>query len=276
MRHNYDEPRPLLPLSGVVFAKNEADRIGACTLRSVCAEVIVLDSGSTDDTVAVARAAGALVEHQDWLGFAAQKNAAIARATQPWLLLLDADEWLAEGAAAELRAMFASNRIEQADAWRVERHNWFLGGRLRRPERPPRLLRRDVRFLPMLVHERPDLAGKRVSCCAVALEHDSARSWEHHLGKLDGYARLWAQQRHDEGRRCGPWSAWGTRWRTGSRPTCCAARSSTAAPAGASIARTARGDGQVPEPARTWHPGPARRAGPWCTQRTRLTGQKRQ
>lgn len=200
MRHNYDEPRPLLPLSGVVIAKNEADRIGACTLRSVCAEVIVLDSGSTDDTVAVARAAGGASNTRDWLGFAGRRDRARHAALA---VLLDTDGWLAEGAAAELRAMFAANRIEQT----------LPGGSSATTgssmDAPPRLLRRDVRFLPMLVHERPDLAGKRVSCCAVALEHDSARSWEHHLGKLDGYARLWAQQRHDEGRRCGPWSAWG-------------------------------------------------------------------
>ena len=89
-----------LPLSGVIIAKNEADRIGRClaSMRPVCAEMLVLDCGSDDDTVAVARAAGARVEHQDWLGFAGQKNEAISRATQPWLLLLDADEWLAEGA----------------------------------------------------------------------------------------------------------------------------------------------------------------------------------
>ena len=69
-----------LPISGVVIAKDEADRIGRCvaSLAEVCSEVLVLDSGSGDATVAVATAAGARVEHQPWLGFSAQKNAAIA------------------------------------------------------------------------------------------------------------------------------------------------------------------------------------------------------
>src|SRR5690242_14796119 len=96
--------RPL-PLAGVVITRNEADRIARCvrSLAAVCAEVWVLDSGSTDATVEVARAAGADVRQQEWLGFAAQKNAAIALAAQPWVILLDADEWLADGARSEER-----------------------------------------------------------------------------------------------------------------------------------------------------------------------------
>jgi (heptosyl)LPS beta-1,4-glucosyltransferase len=199
-----------LPLSGVIIAKDEADRIGRCldSVQGVCAEVLVLDSGSTDATVAVARARGARVEHQDWLGFAAQKNAAILRATQPWLLLLDADEWLAEGAEARLRELFAGGRVEQADAWRLPRTNWFLGTRLRRVERFERLVRPDHRFLPMKVHERPDLAGKRVRDCDAAIEHDTARTLPQHRDKLKRYARLWAEQKFDEGRRCSALAPW--------------------------------------------------------------------
>ena len=61
-----------LPISGVVIAKDEGDRIGRCvaSLAALCSEVVVLDSGSTDDTVAVAEAAGARVVQQPWLGFA--------------------------------------------------------------------------------------------------------------------------------------------------------------------------------------------------------------
>jgi (heptosyl)LPS beta-1,4-glucosyltransferase len=201
--------RPL-PLSGVVISKNEADRIGRClqSMRGVCAEMLVLDCGSDDDTVAVARAAGARVEHQDWLGFAAQKNAAIARATQPWLLLMDADEWLADGADQALREMFASGRVDQADVWRLVRRNWFLGTRLRGDERAERLVRPDHRYLPMRVHERPDLAGKRVADCEVVIEHNTARSLQQHRDKNLRYARLWAEQKHEEGRRCSALSPW--------------------------------------------------------------------
>lgn len=199
-----------LPLSGVVIAKNEADRIGRClqSMRAVCAEMLVLDCGSDDDTVEVARAAGARVEHQDWLGFAAQKNEAISRAVQPWLLLMDADEWLADGAEAELRALFSTGRVEQADVWRVIRRNWFLGGRLRGLERAERLVRPDHRYLPMRVHERPDLAGKRVMDSAIAIEHNTARSLEQHRRKNSRYAQLWAEQKFEEGKRCSAIAPW--------------------------------------------------------------------
>lgn len=193
-----------LTLSGVVIARNEADRIGRClaSLRPLCADILVVDSGSDDDTVAVARAAGARVEYQQWLGFAAQKNAAIARATQPWLLLLDADEWLADGADSAIRTLFASGRVEDANVWRLKRVNWFLGTKLRGFERCERLVRPDHRYLPMLVHERPDLAGKRVRDCDAVIEHNTARSLESHRAKNDRYADLWAEQRHRDGKRC--------------------------------------------------------------------------
>ncbi|WAC62783.1 glycosyltransferase family 2 protein [Pseudoxanthomonas sp. SL93] len=200
----------LLPLSGVVITRNEADRIGRClaSMQEICSEILVLDCGSDDDTVEVARRAGARVEHQAWLGFAAQKNEAIARARQPWLLLLDADEWLAEGGARQLRELFASGRVEQADVWRLRRRNWFLGRRLSGHEWTERLVRPDHRYLPMRVHERPDLRGKRVAACEAVIEHNTARSLQAHRAKNSRYARLWAEQRHADGKRCGRMSPW--------------------------------------------------------------------
>ena len=105
-----------LPLSGVVITFNEADRIGRClaSMRGVCAELIVLDSGSTDGTVEIARGFGAHVEHRAWDGFARQKNAAIERARHPWVLLLDADEWLEADAQSRVRRLFAG-RIDDGD-----------------------------------------------------------------------------------------------------------------------------------------------------------------
>lgn len=202
-------PTPL-PISGIVITRNEGDRIGRClqSLQPLCAELLVLDSGSDDDTVEVAQSLGARVEHQDWLGFAGQKNAAIARARQPWVLMLDADEWLAEGADADLRALFASGRIDAADVWLLPRRNRFLGSWLRHREMTTRLTRPDLRYLPMRVHERMDLAGRRVLPCDVVIEHDTARSYAEHERKQGRYARLWAEQKHAEGRRGSPLAPW--------------------------------------------------------------------
>lgn len=195
------------PLSGVVIAKNEGDRIGRCvaSLASVCADIWVLDSGSTDHTVAEAEAAGARVRKQDWLGFSAQKNAAIACATQPWVLLLDADEWLGEGAETALRKLFADGTLERADVWELERRTHFLGAQLNHGgwgrEGVERLFRNDLRYLPADVHERLDLRGRRVAHVRARIEHDTARSLDEYRSKLARYAALWARQKHAEGRR---------------------------------------------------------------------------
>ena len=80
-----------LPLTLAVITYNEAASIARC-LDSVpfAAEKLVLDSGSDDDTVAIARAHGARVEHQDWLGFGPQRNVASSLAAHDWILALDA------------------------------------------------------------------------------------------------------------------------------------------------------------------------------------------
>ena len=202
-----------LPLSGVVIAKNEAGRIGRCvaSLAAVCDEVWVLDSDSTDATAAEAEAAGARVRQQEWLGFSAQKNAVIAMATQPWVLLLDADEWLGEGAEAALRALFAARAVERADVWELERRTHFLGAELNHGgwgrEGVERLFRNDLRYLPAGVHERLDLRGRKVAHARIRIEHDTARSLEDYRAKLARYAALWARQKSAEGRRAGPFAA---------------------------------------------------------------------
>jgi (heptosyl)LPS beta-1,4-glucosyltransferase len=207
------EPVSKPPLSGVVIAKNEGDRIGRCiaSLVPVCREVVVLDSGSTDDTVAVAQAAGARVLQQPWLGFAEQKNAAIRQAAQPWVLLLDADEWLGAGAADALRALFASGAVERADAWRLPRRTHYLGTTLDHGgwgrEPVERLFRPGLRYLPARVHEKLDLAGHRVASVDARIEHDTARSDAEYAAKLDRYAALWAEQRRAAGKRAGPLAA---------------------------------------------------------------------
>ncbi len=199
-----------LPISGVVITKDEADRIGRCvaSLMPVCREVIVLDSGSTDATTAIATAAGARVEHQPWLGFAAQKNAAIALAAHPWVLLLDADEWLAGDAAPKLRALFAHGQVEGADVWRLSRRTHFLGAALDHGgwgnEQVERLFRPDLRYLPAQVHEKLDLENKRVATLPARIEHDTARNAAEYAQKLERYAALWARQRRLSGKQAGP------------------------------------------------------------------------
>src|SRR5574337_946075 len=94
---------PTFPLTLAVITCNEAGSIARC-LDSVpfAAEKLVVDSGSDDDTVAIAQAHGARVVHQDWLGFGAQRNFATTQCAHDWVLVLDADEYLSPELATEL------------------------------------------------------------------------------------------------------------------------------------------------------------------------------
>lgn len=202
---------PELPaaLSGVVITRNEGDRIARCvaSLMPVCREVIVLDSGSSDDTVAIARGLGARVEHQDWLGFAAQKNAAIALATQPWVILLDADEWLQPSAQIAVRKLVAGE-IQRADVWLLLRRTHFLGRAMRggsfAREPVQRLFRAHLRHALLPVHEYLDVEGQRVAESGIWLQHDTARNQAEYWRKLQGYARLWAHEQARRGKRSWP------------------------------------------------------------------------
>lgn len=198
-----------LPISGVVITHNEADRIARCiaSLVAVCEEVIVLDSGSTDDTVRIARELGARVEHRGWDGFARQKNAAIAMASQPWVLLLDSDEWLEADAQAELRRLVAGD-IEQADVWTLQRRTHWLGKPMRfgsfAREPVHRLFRADLRHADVPVHEYLDTAGRIERPSRIRLEHDTARNAADYRAKLAKYARLWAEERAARGKTAWP------------------------------------------------------------------------
>jgi glycosyltransferase involved in cell wall biosynthesis len=157
-----------MTLSVVIITCNEEANIGR-TLASVQAlvsdgkgEVIVVDSGSTDRTVEIAKSYGAKVFLEEWKGFAAQKNSAIEKATGDWILSLDADEELGNAAqlfiADFLFGSFASKLPGFDGGVRIRRRNYFLGRWLRRagmyPDPKVRLIRRGSgHFEPRLVHE---------------------------------------------------------------------------------------------------------------------------
>src|SRR5256885_10385490 len=98
-----------LPISAFIIAKNEADRIGRAILsvRDWVDEVIVIDSGSADDTVKVAESLGARTTFNAWRGFGPQKVFGESLCRNRWLLNLDADEELTQAGAEEIRALFA-------------------------------------------------------------------------------------------------------------------------------------------------------------------------
>lgn len=179
-------------LSAVIIARDEADRIGDC-LRSLdfCDEVLVLDGGSADATVAEARALGARVVEGDWPGFVAQKNRAWSLARGEWVLSIDADERVDPRLRASIVAALAA---PTADGFRLHRRNVYLGrplvGGTAWPDPHVRLARRDrARWVGDDPHDRLEVDGV-VAQLDGELVHHPYRSLADHLLRIDRYTTL--------------------------------------------------------------------------------------
>jgi len=189
-------------LTLVVIALNESDRIGRC-LSSVplAAHKLVLDSGSTDSTVAVARSAGAEVLCTDWPGFVAQKNRALDRVRTPWVLSLDADEWLTEDAVGEIERVLRGDGPEVG--WSFPRANRWLGRTPRHgswyPDRKLRLIRTGAgRWVGDDPHDRLEVSGP-VGRLQGDIGHEPYRGFRDHLRTIDRYTRIHAGALADRG-----------------------------------------------------------------------------
>ena len=194
------------PLSVVVVTRDEAARLPAC-LESVrfAEEIVVVDSGSTDPTPAVAREFGARVIHQPWLGYGPQKRFAVAQAKYDWVLCLDADERVSPELRASIEAALEAPR---AKACRLMRRNRFMGRWLRHGEGYPdpvvRLFdRRHAQWSADPVHEAVDTAQAPVITLYGDLLHESEQDLHTYLAKQNRYTSLQARALHEAGRRAG-------------------------------------------------------------------------
>lgn len=196
-------------ISVVIIAKNEERTIGSvlAAVKPLAMECIVVDSGSTDRTVDIAREQGARVLHQDWLGYAAQKNYALSLASGDWLLSLDADEVATPDLVSEIRATIGGPRADEFDGFRIPRilyigdHAIGHGGFY--PDTQLRLFRRGRgRFNDRLVHEAVSVDGK-VGRLMHPLRHFAYRSVEEFAQAMENYAQLSAQEALKSGFK--PW-----------------------------------------------------------------------
>jgi glycosyltransferase involved in cell wall biosynthesis len=186
----------LASLSVTIITKNEASNMESC-LRSVAFadEVVVLDSGSSDATVAIARSMNAMVSiNQDWQGFGVQKNRALALANSEWVLSLDADERITPELQIEI---IEALRAPKFDAYSLPRLSSYCGQYMRHsgwyPDRVTRLFRRNAAcFSDDLVHEKvlvSGVVGQLKSC----LLHESFANLESVLDKTNRYSSAGAQ-----------------------------------------------------------------------------------
>jgi len=197
-------------LSVVMIAKNEAELLPAC-LASVswADEIIVLDSGSSDDSVEIATQAGAQVyKSDDWQGYGIQRQRAQGYATGDMILMIDADERV----SPELRAAIEQVLVAPPSrtVYSLGRSNLFLGRFMRHsgwyPDRVMRLYPRTFHYNDNLVHESLQSDGAPVVALPGALEHLTCRDLIAFQRKQLAYAEAWATERHQRGKRCGLFS----------------------------------------------------------------------
>jgi len=191
-------------LSVILIVKNEAANIRAC-LESVAwaDEIVVVDSGSTDDTVAICKELGALVHVHDWPGFGVQKNRALAYAGKDWVLSLDADERVTPELRAEIEAVLRNEHTP--DAYRIPRLSNYCGRFMRHsgwyPDLLPRLFKRGkARFSDDLVHERLIAEGEPGTLQGLLL-HYAFDDMEEVLQKINQYSTAGAKMMQQRGRQ---------------------------------------------------------------------------
>ena len=192
-----------MTLSVVVITKNEAAVIARC-LESVAwaDEIVVLDGSSSDGTAEIARRSNAkVIIADDWPGFGAQKNRALALATGDWILSLDADEWVNAELRAEIeRALAAPGRYV---AFEMPRRSSYCGRIMRHsgwwPDYVTRLFKRGAaRFSDDRVHEKL-LADGAVGALTAPLMHEAIRDLDQAIRKMNAYSSAGAAMLHERG-----------------------------------------------------------------------------
>lgn len=196
------------PISAVIITRDAAAHLHA-VLAAVefCEERLVLDSGSTDDTAEIAKAAGARVEHQDFLGYGPQKNRAITLAHHDWILSVDADEILDSDAREAISKLVLSD----PHACYSIRRRTFIGAREVRHgawgnDLVVRLFNRTTAgFKPLPVHEEVE-SGTRPIRLPGSLLHHSFNDCGEVLARSVKYARLKAAIMRRKGQRASAWT----------------------------------------------------------------------
>ena len=187
-----------------IITLNEAHHIAAAIDSASWAdEILVVDSGSSDDTVAIAAERGARVMSRPWPGYVDQKNYAASVASSDWIFSLDADERITPELAAEIQHTVAGNPPERA--FRVPRVTFHLGRWIRTtdfyPDYQTRLYDRSAaRWQGKYVHESV-VADSPVGQLKSELQHYSYRDLSDHLDRINRYSTLAARQMYESGRR---------------------------------------------------------------------------
>ena len=191
-----------LNISVAVITKNEAERLPDC-LKSIsfADDIVVVDSGSSDGTVEIAREFGCRVSVEDWKGYGPQKNSAVGKCRHEWVLILDADERIPPETAAVIRDAIGN---PLADAYRFRRKNYLHGRWLRHsgywPDRQIRLVNRNLGSFRGTVHEQWATGG-RVADLDAHIDHYAFSGYSDMLKTLNDYSTVIAEELYSSGRK---------------------------------------------------------------------------
>jgi len=191
-------------VTALIPAFNESANLRDCIESvSFADEILVVDSGSNDSTVEIARAAGARVLSHPYEGYAAQNNWAIPQAAHPWVFLIDADERCSAALRDEVLGLLA--RGPTKSGYWVFRRNFFLGKEIRHSgwssDRVIRLFRRECRMQQLSVHPHVDLPLEETALLSGRLDHFTLDSLDQFFERRLRYARWWSKDRAAAGRK---------------------------------------------------------------------------
>ncbi len=193
-------------LSIFIIAKNEADRIANTinAIKDLSDDIIVIDSGSIDDTVTIAESLGAKVIFNEWPGYGKQKQFGEDNCKNDWLLNLDADEVVTPDLKQEIIDLFKSEPEPAAYSFPIAEvfpfedtpHKWAYA------LKPVRLYHKSIgRYNPSIVHDRVDLErGTKITALKGFVAHYSVRSIGDQIIKLNNYADAQAIDMHNRGK----------------------------------------------------------------------------
>jgi glycosyltransferase involved in cell wall biosynthesis len=198
---------PVLPLSVVIVAKNEAQNLPRClaSVRGWTAESVVALNATTDASETIVREHGATVHHTPWLGYRDTKNHALSLAAHTWVLSLDADEEVSPALRAALSAFFARPDLDQISGAKFPRKVWFIDRWITHgdwyPDLSLRLFRRDrARWGgDAHVHEKIEITGPVVTLRG-DLHHYSFPTLASHVAKINPFADLFLKQQVEKGK----------------------------------------------------------------------------
>lgn len=201
-----------IPVSALIICKNEVDMIADC-LQSVdfCAEIVVVDSGSTDGTLEciadhIAKGYPIRLFHNDWPGFARQRLFALQQATQPWCLCIEADERADEDLRQSIAEIVRSGEAN-IDGWFIRRRDYLKGyGYAHRwvaHNRIFRLFRRDKAKMDVAqrVHESFKVPGRTTLIKKGMLLHRRATSLTEDLKRTNSYSSLKVEAQTEQGEK---------------------------------------------------------------------------